>query len=551
MSGDSGGSRKRVFISLADKQGIIKKIESGKKLPNVASEYGISRSQVYKIYKLKDQITKKCVPKDCKIMKAKPRYKEIDEAVFEWVRFLRSHYGGRRPVPVSRALIKARAIYEAKARNISDFKASDGWFWRWRWRFNVGRSVALHGEAADVDLAKADKEVDRIRSAILDGKFNPNNIFNMDETALFYRTIPNRTYLVSSDVDKRQAGKGSKQMRCKDRLTVVLCVNATGTCKLDPVVIGCSKKPRCFRDNPPSIPYFHQANAWNDRALYARWWEEVFLKKIREWTSDPVALIIDGFKGHDSSCTDPLGQVTVFVLPPNTTSVFQPLDAGIIAATKAHYKSLLLGKVVSVANNYTELQALAAQMTAGCAGLDYGSQAHVSDAINLVVEAWNCISSSVVLACWKHAKCLAPRMLAEPSDVQDGTVVQMEQETVRLMKGRLLELNGTNLDTAQMLQATGLDEVLKAIENPETTADVIMTAWLHIEENADIQVDAGSAENAEPEDDVKEEADVVSLQKQMLPLLHNMHSLCAKLHYSDAMTFCREQCVNILNKLKC
>ena len=308
---------------------------------------------MYKICKLKDQIAAKRVPNDCKIMKAKSRYKEIDEAVFERVRFLRSQCGGRRPLPVSRALIKARAIHEAKARNIYSFKASDGWFWRWRWRFNVGKSVALHGEAADVDLAEADKEVDKIRSAILDGKFHPNNVFNMDETALFYRTIPNRTYLVCSDVDKRQAGKGSKLMRCKDRLTVVLCVNATGTCKLDPVVIGSSKNPRCFRYNgPPSIPYFHQAKAWNDRALYRRWWGEVFLKKIREWTSDPVALIIDGFKGHDSSCTDPLGQVMVFVLPPNTTSVFQPLDGGIIAAMKAHYKSKLLDKVVSVARKY-------------------------------------------------------------------------------------------------------------------------------------------------------------------------------------------------------
>mgnify|MGYP003418437339 CR=1 FL=1 len=119
------------------------------------------------------------------------------------------------------------------------------------------------------------------------------------------------------------------------------------------------------------------------------------------------------------------------------------------------------------------------------------------------------------------------------------------------MKGRLLELTGTNPDTAQMLHDTGLDQVLKAIENPETTADDIMTAWLHIEENADIQVNAVNAENAEREDDEEEEADVVSLQKQMLPLLHNMHSLWAKLHYSDAMTFCREQCVNIINKLKC
>ena len=201
----------------------------------------------------------------------------------------------------------------------------------------------------------------------------------------------------------------------------------------------------------------------------------------------------------------------------------------------------------------TELQALAAQMTAGCAGLDYGSQAHVSDAIKLVVEAWNCIRSSVVLACWKHAKCLPPQMLAGPSasDVQDGTIVQMEQETVRLMKSRLSELSTTNPETAEMLCATGLDEVLKAIQNPQTTADDIITAWLHVEEYTNIQVDVDDDECAEPVDCEEEiEEDAVSLQKQMLPVLHNMHNLCVKLHNSSAMTFCREQCVNILNTLK-
>ena len=53
---------------------------------------------------------------------------------------------------------------------------------------------------------------------------------------------------------------------------------------------------------------------------------------------------------------------------------------------------------------------------------------------------------------------------------------------------------------------------------------------------------------AEPVDCEEEiEEDAVSLQKQMLPVLHNMHNLCVKLHN---MTFCREQCVNILNTLK-
>ena len=56
-----------------------------------------------------------------------------------------------------------------------------------------------------MDLAEADKEVGKIRSAILDGKFHRNNVFNMHgrDGAIFYITIHNRTYLVCSDVGKR------------------------------------------------------------------------------------------------------------------------------------------------------------------------------------------------------------------------------------------------------------------------------------------------------------------------------------------------------------
>ena len=45
-----------------------------------------------------------------------------------------------------------------------------------------------------------------MRDAILAGGYQMQNIFNMDETALRYRSIPNRTYLVQGG-DQRQAGK--------------------------------------------------------------------------------------------------------------------------------------------------------------------------------------------------------------------------------------------------------------------------------------------------------------------------------------------------------
>ena len=79
----------------------------------------------------------------------------------------------------------------------------------------------------------------------------------MDETDLFFRAIPNRTYLKPSENDKRPAGHGLKAMKAKDRITIILCSNSTGTCKVHvpPTVIGSAKNPRCFKDNPPCLPY--------------------------------------------------------------------------------------------------------------------------------------------------------------------------------------------------------------------------------------------------------------------------------------------------------
>ena len=47
-------------------------------------------------------------------------------------------------------------------------------------------------------------------------------------------------------------------MKAKDRITVIACVNATGSCKLPPVMIGSAKKPCSFT---PRLPYYNQKNA--------------------------------------------------------------------------------------------------------------------------------------------------------------------------------------------------------------------------------------------------------------------------------------------------
>ena len=74
-----------------------------------------------------------------------------------------------------------------------------------------------------------EKWVQRL-SPILD-MFNENDVFNADETGLFYRTTPDRSLVLS-----KEECKGGK--KSKERLTVLLCSNLTGIEKLKPVVIG-------------------------------------------------------------------------------------------------------------------------------------------------------------------------------------------------------------------------------------------------------------------------------------------------------------------------
>ena len=61
------------------------------------------------------------------------------------------------------------------------------------------------------------------------GGYELDHIFNMDETGHFYKAISSRTYLISGE--SKVSARGTKQMKAKDRLTVIVCTNASGTCK--------------------------------------------------------------------------------------------------------------------------------------------------------------------------------------------------------------------------------------------------------------------------------------------------------------------------------
>ena len=67
--------------------------------------------------------------------------------------------------------------------------------------------------------------------------FTKDDIFNADETGLYFRCFSDKGYSLRGD--DLPGGK-----KAKDRVTVMLCTNISGSEKIPLLVIGKSKRPR-------------------------------------------------------------------------------------------------------------------------------------------------------------------------------------------------------------------------------------------------------------------------------------------------------------------
>jgi len=80
-----------------------------------------------------------------------------------------------------------------------------------------------------------------------------------------------------------------------------------------------------------------------DAEVYENWFKTVFVPAVRARTSLPVALVVDNCGAHSKL---EHAEVTTIPLPPNVTSIHEPLNAGIIAALERRYRRRLLALVV-------------------------------------------------------------------------------------------------------------------------------------------------------------------------------------------------------------
>ncbi|XP_013774244.1 tigger transposable element-derived protein 6-like [Limulus polyphemus] len=242
---------------------------------------------------------------------------ELNEQVFEWFCNARS-----KNIPITGKLIQEKAVMLSVELGLDDFSASNGWLDRFQKRRNISCSV-LSGEGASVNEETVNDWCSHLES-ICEG-YSLKDIFNADETGLFYRALPTRSQVIRGD--KCHGSKNSKE-----RITVLLGCSATGE-KLTPLVIGRAANPRCFRGySTSSLPVTYQANkrAWMTSTIFKDWLQKLNNKMTLE--KRKIIMFVDNCAAMT------LSNVKLVFLPPNTTARLQPCVGGINKAVKSTYR---------------------------------------------------------------------------------------------------------------------------------------------------------------------------------------------------------------------
>ncbi|KAJ8651404.1 hypothetical protein O0I10_013052, partial [Lichtheimia ornata] len=110
---------------------------------------------------------------------------QLEEALALWVENAQQH-----DIPISGNLIRTVAVKFSDKLDIPEnqrIKFSNGWQHRFQDRYGV-KMNRVHGESGSADTAAVEANIDDIRNEV--SKYRPEDVYNMDETALYYRNAP-------------------------------------------------------------------------------------------------------------------------------------------------------------------------------------------------------------------------------------------------------------------------------------------------------------------------------------------------------------------------
>jgi hypothetical protein len=356
--------------------------------------------------------------------------------------------------------------------------------------FKKRKNIKEHyksGEAASAPIDDLPTFRTELKSLI--AQYDLNDVYNADETALYWKLEPNKTL-------SRGPITGTKKP--KDRVTIMLACNATGTHKLPAVFIHKYKNPKCIRNvDKKTLPVWYYWNnaSWMQRSIFQSWIKQVNEKMQRQRRN--ILLLVDNVSSHQLEEGEVLSNIRLHFLPPNTTAHLQPIDQGIIHSFKSNYRKMLCKDRIYAFDQFQE----------------HGMEIpilNILNAIDWTAESWKNVTDDVIYRCWERTGILPDEEIINNDLIDDN--IEIEDEVVQSLVNQMnvdddITINASdyididdNLETSEMLND---DEIIAAVqeapENEEEEDDMtpisskialecIQSLHDYLQQNDDIKV---------------------------------------------------------------
>ncbi|XP_015115543.1 tigger transposable element-derived protein 2-like [Diachasma alloeum] len=359
----------------------------------------------------------------------KPVNSLVDEATWLW-------FQERRSVgcPLSGSLVRMQALrFHASLGGAVDFGATDGWLNTYK-----------------VEFAKMMEEEN----------LSPDQVFNADETGLNFREMPTKT--LSAKSEPEAAG-----LKCqKERVTVMACSNAPASFKLPLVVIGKSAKPRAIKDltNLP-VCYKSQKSAWMMSTLFTDWFKEEFVPQVTGFLLKrdlplKAVLLVDNCAAHPQQLS--VGEIPVEFLPPNTTSLIQPMDQGCLQTLKLMYRQQLMGFILGRVNAGTTLTEALKKLT-------------IREVVFWISDAWKRVLDKTIIKLWKPLYPeIQQRVEAASLSINEQNLRVVHNQNMKMWRSYFERSHFFQL-LSQMDEYRGVDDAAIAtwLQSPTTSDEIL------------------------------------------------------------------------------
>lgn len=169
--------------------------------------------------------------------------------------------------------------------------------------------------------------------------------------------------------------------------------------------------------------WYANSKGWMTGAVFGDYFKNKLHRELEVYCNKEnipfkILLIVDNAPSHPAYLADISNNIKIVFLPPNTTSLIQPCDQGIISTFKAYYLHSTLASFVKV----TEQQNISVR--------DYWRQLTTKDALTFIKDSWSEVSTSCCNGVWKK---LCPQFVHDSKGYSiDDNVARANVKSLRL-----------------------------------------------------------------------------------------------------------------------